>query len=56
MLASSYASDANIRNYLLLREDNYREYCKRDIKNFMERNRYVENIYLTDLTEMCLQL
>ena len=49
MLASSYASDANIRNYLLFRDDTYRGYCAVDIKNFMDRNPYVENIYLTDI-------
>ncbi|MEI0606783.1 methyl-accepting chemotaxis protein [Brachyspira pulli] len=49
MLAASYASDANIRNYLLFRDDTYRGYCTVDIKNFMDRNPYVENIYLTDI-------
>lgn len=49
MLAASYASDANIRNYLLFRDETYRGYCVVDIKNFMDRNPYVENIYLTDI-------
>ena len=49
MLASSYASDANIRNYLLFRDNTYMEYCRRDIRNFMDRNPYVENIYLADI-------
>ncbi|WP_300752384.1 methyl-accepting chemotaxis protein [uncultured Brachyspira sp.] len=49
MLADSYASDANIRNFMIFRDDTYRAYSERDIEVFMEKNPYVENIYLTDI-------
>lgn len=48
-LANSYASDANIRNYMLFRDEPYSTYSERDINNFIEKNNYVESIYLTDM-------
>ena len=49
LLANSYASDANIRNYMIFRDDVYRVYSGRDMTNFIEKNSYVESIYLTDI-------
>ena len=48
MLATSYASDANIRNYMISRDDTSRAYSERDMADFIEKNIYVESIYLTD--------
>lgn len=48
LLANSYASDANIRNYMIFRDDVYGSYSTRDMSNFIEKNSYVESIYLTD--------
>ena len=49
MLANSYASDANIRNYMIFRDEVYSVYSGRDMSNFIEKNSYVESIYLTDI-------
>ncbi|MEI0559072.1 methyl-accepting chemotaxis protein [Brachyspira intermedia] len=49
LLANSYASDANIRNYMIFRDDVYSVYSGRDMTNFIEKNSYVESIYLTDI-------
>ncbi|MEI0604609.1 methyl-accepting chemotaxis protein [Brachyspira alvinipulli] len=48
LLATSYASDANIRNYMISRDDISRAYSERDMADFIEKNSYVESIYLTD--------
>ena len=48
MLANSYASDANIRNYMIFRDDIYSVYSERDMADFIKKNNYVESIYLTD--------
>ena len=48
LLATSYASDANIRNYMIFRDDISRAYSERDMADFIEKNSYVESIYLTD--------
>ncbi|MEI0509693.1 methyl-accepting chemotaxis protein [Brachyspira intermedia] len=49
LLANSYASDANIRNYMIFRDDVYSVYSGRDMTNFIEKNSYAESIYLTDI-------
>ena len=49
LLANSYASDANIRNYMIFRDDVYSVYSGRDMTNFIEKNSYLESIYLTDI-------
>ncbi|WP_416515116.1 methyl-accepting chemotaxis protein [Brachyspira hyodysenteriae] len=49
LLANSYASDANIRNYMIFRDDIYSGYSGRDMTNFIGKNSYVESIYLTDI-------
>ncbi|AEM22566.1 methyl-accepting chemotaxis protein McpA [Brachyspira intermedia PWS/A] len=49
LLANSYASDANIRNYMIFRDDVYSVYSGRDMTNFIEKNSYVESLYLTDI-------
>ena len=49
LLANSYASDANIRNYMIFRDDAYRTYSGTDMSNFIKRNTYIENVYLTDV-------
>ena len=48
MLANSYASDANIRNYMIFRDEVYGAYSERDMLSFIEKNNYIESIYLTD--------
>ena len=37
LLANSYASDANIRNYMIFRDDVYSVYSGRDMTNFIEK-------------------
>ena len=49
LLANSYASDANIRNYMIFRDDVYGTYSERDMLSFIEKNNYIESIYLTDI-------
>ncbi|WPC24946.1 methyl-accepting chemotaxis protein [Brachyspira hyodysenteriae] len=48
MVSVAYASSANIRNYLISRDDTYRNYSAVDIRLFCDRNDYVENIYILD--------
>lgn len=37
MLANSYANDANVRNYMIFRDEIYASYAERDIEYFMEK-------------------
>ncbi|CRF32402.1 methyl-accepting chemotaxis protein [Brachyspira suanatina] len=46
MVSVAYSSSANIRNYLLIRDENYRRLGLIDLNLFIKRNEYLENIYV----------
>ncbi|MEI0698361.1 methyl-accepting chemotaxis protein [Brachyspira intermedia] len=49
MVSIAYASSANIRNYLINRDENYRSLGLMDLNLFIKRNEYLENIYVVDV-------
>ena len=46
MVSVAYASSANIRNYLINRDENYRRLGFIDLNLFIKRNEYLENLYV----------
>ena len=48
MVSVSYASSANIRNFLISNDDVYKKLGLIDLDLFVKRNPYVENIYVSD--------
>ena len=48
MVSIAYAGSANIRNYLISRDENYRRSGFMDLNLFIKRNEYLENIYVID--------
>uniref|UniRef100_UPI003F4C7DBA methyl-accepting chemotaxis protein n=1 Tax=Brachyspira catarrhinii TaxID=2528966 RepID=UPI003F4C7DBA len=48
MVSVAYSSSANIRNYLINRDENYRSLGLIDLNLFIKRNEYLENIYVID--------
>ncbi|MEI0604610.1 methyl-accepting chemotaxis protein [Brachyspira alvinipulli] len=48
MVSVSYASSANIRNFLISNDDVYKRLGLIDLDLFVKRNPYVENIYVSD--------
>ena len=49
MVSVAYSSSANIRNYLINRDENYRSLGLMDLNLFIKRNEYLENIYVVDV-------
>ncbi|WP_028330069.1 methyl-accepting chemotaxis protein [Brachyspira alvinipulli] len=49
MVSVSYASSANIRNFLISNDDIYKRAGLVDLDLFVKRNPYVENIYVSDI-------
>ena len=48
MVSIAYASSANIRNFLIYRDEAYRNASYIDLNLFIKRNEYLENIYVID--------
>ncbi len=48
MVSMSYSSSANIRNFLIYRNDDYEQAALIDLDLFIKRNDYVESIYVID--------
>lgn len=48
MVSMSYSSSANIRNFLIYRNDDYEQAALIDLDFFIKRNDYVESIYVID--------
>ena len=46
MVSVAYSSSANIRNYLINRDENSRRLGLMDLNLFIKRNEYLENIYV----------
>ena len=46
MVSVAYASSSNIRNYLLTNNEEYRRLSLMDLNLFINRNEYLENIYI----------
>ncbi|MEI0509691.1 methyl-accepting chemotaxis protein [Brachyspira intermedia] len=54
MVSVAYSSSANIRNYLINRDENYRSLGLMDLNLFIKRNEYLENIYVVDVNSSIL--
>ena len=48
MVSVSYASSANVRNFLISNDDVYKRAGLVDLDLFVKRNPYIENIYVSD--------
>ena len=46
MVSVAYSSSANIRNYLINKDENSRRLGLMDLNLFIKRNEYLENIYV----------